>query len=374
MLFGITFTKNFVLLLHFILTFALFVFLARSGRLNAKLAPCGPTTDYTPVPPRLPDKKSYRKMLDKKRKEKTLAAAATVCCWLEIGAACAAVILKNAEWLLRQKLRLLPNPKTGVRISVAAVLLQAGAYILFYRMLERPYASVMYAEEITFASASGWLPVFFGLLSTLLASCFFLLLVIFFANREFYFDFFGVQLLLFVALTKLLICANTPCCFGIPFAWGLYNENLGMTVFPIQLFESGATLLGVVLCVVFMLFAKSYRPGRGMVLALAWFATYRFAAEFFRYSGAYRPSAARRLYGLSVVHLVCAAAFVVAVAALFLLPIEKRIFDRISSSSKAFWARRIQKNVSLQELRKKVLMNCPARFRRQFREGGAFLQ
>ena len=374
MLFGITFTNNFVLLLHFILTSALFVFLAHSGRLNAKLAPCGPTTDYTLVPPRLPDKKSYRKMLDKKRKEKTSAAAAAVCCWLEIGAACAVVTFKNAEWLLRRKLRLLPSAETGVCISAAAAFLQAVAFVLFCSVLYKPYASLVYNKEISSVAASAWFHVFFGLLSPLLAGCFFLLLFVFFENREFYFDFCGIQLLLFVALAKLLICANTPCCFGIPFAWGLYNEHLGTTAFPIQLFESGAALLGVVLCVVFMLFAKFYRPGRGMALALAWYAICRFVAEFFRYSEAYRPSAERRLYGLSVMHWVCAAAFVIAVAALFLLPIEKRVFDKISSGCKAFLARRIQKNVSLQELRKKVLLNCPARFRRQFREGGAFLQ
>jgi len=160
------------------------------------------------------------------------------------------------------------------------------------------------------------------------------------ANREFYFDVTALFLLLCLSFYKLFFCATNGCCFGVPWSWGIYNHHLDTIVFPVQLFEFGVGVFLSFLCVMYMLFGKSYKPGRGCSFVLISFAVPRFVWEYLRYFGEeYRLMESNKLFGLSMVQIVCLVCLFVAVAWLFLLPLEKKLMDRFHSFIAQRWHR-----------------------------------
>lgn len=385
------FSANSVLLLHFLLSALLVTLMAQSKRLNAKLVPPGPGRGFTPVAPRLPDRKARAQSLLKMKLEMTAAAynrrkvhgrayqserkriavTAALRCRFEIAAAFVWVLCKDIEWFLRERLRCLPGAKTGMYVNVAAAWLQIAAFSVLYDVFNHTNffgLSRAWSPEVI-TTAAGWLHLYFGYMAPLLMLGL-ILMFSFLRNAALYYDFFGIVFLLFIAVYRLLICAREQCCFGIPFAWGVYNAHMGTTVFPSQYLEAAAALLGVVLCVVYMLAAKSYRPGRTACLALFWYAPTRFAAEFFRYTGEnYRPNLVKGRFGLSVVHWACITAAILAAAAWFLLPAAKKLLDAIGARGRALWAawrKHLAGSAPLRDLRARVLANCPAPFRQQY--------
>ena len=149
-------------------------------------------------------------------------------------------------------------------------------------------------------------------------------------NREFYFDVLALFLLLYFSLYKLIVCWRAQCCFGIPWPWGVYHTMLETTLFPIQLFEFDVGLLCSILCVLYMLYGKTYKPGRACSVCLISYAAPRFVWDYFRYfEGNYRYVEVNGLFGLTMVQVVCVAAVALAVLWLFLLPLEKKLMDRL---------------------------------------------
>lgn len=361
MLFDRGLTRDETLLLHFILSSILFILLAHSKRLNARLvAPA--KNGFVPRKPQLPGYNKYRKALQKRQKEMELTYKqksadkdadtyrkkyrvwiVKVKYWLETRADYMRTIFKDIGWFLREKLRLFPSAATGVYVNTLAAVVLAGSYRFLYNLYmdnQSLTGYTYYDDPEMISSAAEQLSMLFSFIFPLLLCGAFFLFFIFLGNREVYFDFFGIEYLLFIALYKSLQCAYYDCCFGIPSTWGVFNSYLEGTAFPIQYFESASALLGVVICVAFMLFAKAYRPGRVLILSLAWFSLCRFVAEFFRYHGPeYRPNAARNMWGLSVIHWVCIIAFIAAIAALFLLPLEKKLLDAFTTKCKAIATR-----------------------------------
>lgn len=243
-------------------------------------------------------------------------------------------LLEKTDWLVYDKLKLLPDARTGRRLNFFMMLLvcwmTSKAYALFadsallYRFIARDNGMTQQSQ----LDQNGLLRAFFLMLPYVLAWA----LPFFFArrNREFYFDVLALGFLLCLSAIKLVICWGTGCCFGIPCARGVYNETLDATVFPVQLAEFGVGILCCALCVLFMLFAKSYRPGRGCSFCLLSYAATRFFWDYLRYQGErYRYAETNVIFGLSVVQVVCVAACALALVWLLVLPLEKKMMDRL---------------------------------------------
>ena len=160
------------------------------------------------------------------------------------------------------------------------------------------------------------------------------------ANREFYIDVIALFILLYTAMYKLFNCWTFGSCFGIPWPWGVYNEVLDTTVFPVQLFEFGLGMILSILCILYMLYGKSYKPGRGCFFCMLSFTVPRFFWDFLRYYGEeYRPLETVVL-GLTPGQIVCMIGVLISVAWLLVLPLEKKLMDRFW----AFAARRLHRH------------------------------
>jgi hypothetical protein len=380
-----------IFFLHFFSCAVLFYLMAQSKRLGSNLAPPELRYDYIPAAPRFPDKRLFTKNLLTMKLAMTTAAFhrrtvhrrayqiekrcvsvfAPLRCLLEILTAAGWVLFKNTQWLLR-KCRLLPSAETGVYVNVIVLWLLTKIYKPLYGLFTSTNVSWLPLawSDRRVATASGWLHLLFGYISPLLALAVIFLVLAFLQNREVYYDFYGILFLLFIALYRLFGCAAEQCCFGIPWPWGVYNKYLKTIVFPSQYFESAAAFFSVVICVVFMLRAKSYRPGRAAVLAMLLYAPARFAAEFFHYKGDhYRPNLTLNMLGLSAMHWACVAGFVLAGAMWFLLPVEQKLLDAIRAKGKSFGEilkKAVKNNARCKAFRSRVLFNCPGRFQRYY--------
>jgi prolipoprotein diacylglyceryltransferase len=151
-------------------------------------------------------------------------------------------------------------------------------------------------------------------------------------NRMLYLDFFALTGLLFMGFYKFFNCAQAGCCYGIPLSWGVYNNQLGTIVMPVQYFEAAFNFLGAVVCVLYLLFSRFYRPGRAVSFSLIWFAVVRFAADYFRYSAeGYRPDEKDGLFGLSMAQVTCVAAVLVCIAWLPLIRPVDKLLNKIAN-------------------------------------------
>lgn len=88
-----------------------------------------------------------------------------------------------------------------------------------------------------------------------------------------------VPLMMFVGAR--VACTVAGCCYGYPCSWGIYNVNLGIYVFPIQLVEALATVL--ILAAVYRREKKNnFVPdGRNVPIILISYGIVRFFLEFF---------------------------------------------------------------------------------------------
>ena len=77
-------------------------------------------------------------------------------------------------------------------------------------------------------------------------------------------------------------CSFAGCCYGIPFAGGIWNPRFGSYLFPVQICEAAAALLTFAVCAVYAK-KRGYR-GDGTVypLFLILFGVTRFFLEFLR--------------------------------------------------------------------------------------------
>lgn len=77
-------------------------------------------------------------------------------------------------------------------------------------------------------------------------------------------------------------CIFTGCCHGYPFAYGIYNPVYEMRLFPVQLCETGTSLL-IALYLILRTKEHHYETdGRSFPLMLMLFGIARFMWEFFR--------------------------------------------------------------------------------------------
>ena len=86
-----------------------------------------------------------------------------------------------------------------------------------------------------------------------------------------------VPLYLLLAATLKTSCFCAGCCYGLPWAHGLYNARMDQTQFPIQLVEMAA--YAVLLC---LLCRYRGRDGQRFALFVAGYAAIRFGVQFFR--------------------------------------------------------------------------------------------
>ncbi|MDR1733692.1 MAG: prolipoprotein diacylglyceryl transferase [Oscillospiraceae bacterium] len=259
--------------------------------------------------------------------------AAYFCDWL----------LYRADCFLRkesmQRTRLLPSPATGQTansfLAILAFCLTGAGTILFEyiqhitsgQTLRNKLFADMTVPELLMLAADYILPLFIAFGAMLL----FAMLRV---NRFFYLDCSAVGFLFYMFIYKTVNCARKGCCFGIPFAWGIFNDTIDAVVFPVQFLEAGLCILAFIGCVLFMCCSRQYKPGRVCSLALGSFAALRFAAEYFRYHGEnYRKAESYTFFGLNTIQWACVFALAVAIAWLFLMPTAGRIFDRIRLSA-----------------------------------------
>ena len=229
--------------------------------------------------------------------------------------------IDNLLWL---KLKLLPDVRTGRRLNFITMLF--GAWLI-----SRGYVWYMDIEALSLYEAGRKAqPGIWLFLSILFV---FMLLMPFLLarkNRELYFDVIALFVLMLMAANKLFFCVRVGCCYGIPWPWGVYSNALETTVFPTQLFEFAVGALLSLFCILYMLYGKTYQPGRGCSFCLLSYVLPRFFWDFLRYRGEdYRASEANLYFGLTVVQIACLICVVLAIVWLFILPIEKRLMDRL---------------------------------------------
>ena len=240
--------------------------------------------------------------------------------------------LQKLDWLLVDKLKLLPDERAGKRTNFLWLLLAASLIIVAGDWIERgstaheALITLRYGDAVPQIQAGLWGAFLFFFLSLI---PFTLPLLFARRNREFYLDVWVLFALLHVALKKLLNCWFWDCCFGIPWSHGSYNSILDTTVFPIQLLEFAVGLLLCAVCILYMLYGKSYRPGYGCSVCLISYAAPRFFWDYLRYLGeGYRPVENLGIFGLTMVQTVCIAAVILGIAWPFLLPLEKKLLDK----------------------------------------------
>ena len=246
--------------------------------------------------------------------------------------ACAKRLLRS-YWLVYDKLKLLPDARTGRRLNFFLLLLISWSVAFLVVRLDNNGAvpALMVIRNYNMAQAAQVPVAVWNAFSHTLFYIIVFMLPFFFVrkNREFYLDF--TALCYFTALTVFkLSCWDSGCCFGIPSAWGVYNSILETTVFPVQIVEFAAGAAGVVFYILYMLFAASYRPGRGCSFCLFFYLASRFFADYLRYRGeGYRQAEASLFFGLTSVQIVCVAGAVVALGWLLVLPLWKKTMDQL---------------------------------------------
>ena len=245
-------------------------------------------------------------------------------------------LLRKSDWLLYDKLKLLPDARTGRRLNFFLMLLAALLVSHSNRwLLESQNVGLIASHRnnlaqytLQQAQAGLWQGFAFNALYIILMLLPFILVR---KNREFYFDFYALLILLYAALIKIN-CWPGGCCFGIPWPWGIRYDFLDTTVFPIQLVEFAFYILGAVLCICYMLYAKSYRPGYGCSVCMISYAVTRFFADYLRYHGeGYRLAEANGLFGLTIVQVFCVAGIALAIIWPFVIPLEKKLLDRLAA-------------------------------------------
>ena len=246
-----------------------------------------------------------------------------------------AVLLKNTDRLLYDKLRLLPDARTGQNLNfflsvLTAVLVAVFALAILQGDAGTSLAFLRDSELGANPATASILPKHLLLYSLQVITPGLLLLLIR-KNREFYIDLFALFILIFYSIYKLFCCRLGECCMGIPVSWGVYNSVLDEYVFPVQLLESVMLGLFVFLCIWFMLKSKHYRPGRCASLVLILYAVSRFFVEHLRYHGpSYRFAESQPvLLGLTMAQLVCICFVLLAVVWLLVLPLEKKLMDAL---------------------------------------------
>jgi len=228
-------------------------------------------------------------------------------------------LLQKADWLMYDKLKLLPDTHTGKRLSLPLMLfsswLASYGVIEFLAEIAREALEPMRRADIT----QFLQPKQLGLVFIMLASFVLFVLPFLFVrrNRETYFDITALFMLLIATSSiKLFNCWATGCCFGVPFSWGVYHAGLDATVFPVQLVEAVVGFLLAILCILYMLYGKTYRPGRGCTFCAISYFVPRFFLGYLRYQ--------KNSVGLQI---LCVMGVLIAIAWLFLLPIEKKLMD-----------------------------------------------
>lgn len=291
----------------FVVFFSLSVFFLFSRRMNARAEP------VVASPPFLPQLAQSLLKGDEPARSKRLVAQG----------------LLITHWLFYIKLKLPTRVRTEQKLSVWLLLLASllGARSPSWVLSSETFTTFRDANN-TIGDQAGQLR------SALILALYIIVYLVPFLlvkkNRELYFDIIVLFFLFDSAAMKLLNCWGYGCCFGIPSSWGVYDEALGTTLFPVQLLEFvvGASLF--VLCVIYMLFAKTYRPGRGSSMCMFAYMIPRFFWEYLRYeSEPYVSVGANGKFGLSVVQIVCLCGIAVGVIWLFVLPLEKKLMDRL---------------------------------------------
>ena len=120
--------------------------------------------------------------------------------------------------------------------------------------------------------------------------------------------------LIVLALSKLS-CHFEGCCYGIPYARGIYSTYLKTRVFPVQLAEV-VSILAVLAALLYFRTQRDYRRGMAYPFAAALYCALRFFWEFFRY---YPPNMRHLVLGLTLWQACCVAVFAVSVVSLILL-------------------------------------------------------
>jgi len=301
--------------LGYVTSLPLAIFLLVSPRINARLEAAAPNTRYLQ---RLAHALSIEKSNNLQKIKKGLI-------WL----------LKKVDWLFHEKLKLLPSVHTGRRVNFFLLFLAAFIvsvttdWVIFGG--SKTYETNLAARQAEMALAMDvrselWASFFLLLLSGMLIALPFFLVR---KNREFYFDVLALFLLCWIAFDKLVNCWYWGCCFGIPWSRGFYNEIIETTVFPIQVLEFAVGFVLTIACVLYMLYAKTYRPGYGCTFCLLSYAIPRFFWDYLRYLGeGYRSVEINGIFGLTMVQVVCVIGVVIGIAWLFVLPLEKKLLDR----------------------------------------------
>jgi len=238
------------------------------------------------------------------------------------------------DWLLHDKLRWLPSTENGRTLNGLAVMFAAWLVAAMYRWFyvnnyRRAMTVIRFGtelatpqEQLQFLISS----LFALVIVAAIASPFFLLK----KNREVYLDIFAVFFLWQTAYQKLR-CWYFHCCFGLPSNWGIYNRFVDTLVLPTQVVEFVVGVALTLLCILFMTRSRFYKPGRGLSISMIFFAVPRFFWEFLRYRGeAYRRIGMDGFFfGLTIEQVVCIFTVLVAIIWWFVLPLEKKIMDRI---------------------------------------------
>lgn len=239
------------------------------------------------------------------------------------------------HWLLCKKLRLIPSAESHCTVNKLFLLFTAWAITAAVQWFFTNEFRLAMAQIRFLTPNTTWqqqVHFFFSmllmlLLAALLASPLFFIK----KNREAYLDMFALLALWQFTYQKLR-CFYWGCCFGVPWASGIFHDSIGTYVFPIQLAEFivGAALTA--LCVLFITRSRFYKPGRGLSLALISYALPRFIVEFWRYrSEFYRSMAVDGTFlGLTIEQVVCIIAIGMAIVWWFTLPLAKRTLDWIS--------------------------------------------
>ena len=242
-------------------------------------------------------------------------------------------LLLKIHLLIYDKLKLLPDARTGRRLNYVLMLLASWLAANSFPWIATSKIALSFYTLRQGIEATQ--PVLGLQLAFFLEPLYIMLvllpLFLIRKNREFYFDLTALFVLLSFTISKLAFCWVGGCCFGIPWPGGVYNGRLDTTVFPVQLLEVALGILIGVSCILFMLYAKSYRPGRGCSFCMFFFLVTRFFVEYLRYRGEeYRSEEINGLIpGLTLGQSVCVAGVLVAIAWLFILPLEKKLMDRL---------------------------------------------
>ncbi|MCL2301149.1 MAG: prolipoprotein diacylglyceryl transferase [Firmicutes bacterium] len=243
-------------------------------------------------------------------------------------------LLKKTDWLLCDKLKLIPDVRTGRRVNFFYLLLSALIVSNGFNwiILDSKAANSLRNFRNTEMDILPQMRPEMFLDFFLLLFYFMLLALPFFLirkNREFYYDVIALFIFESACFIKLTNCWYQGCCFGIPCSWGVYNDILETTVFPLQLFEFSVGFLLSIACVSYMLYAKSYRPGYGCSFCLLSFMVPRFFWDYLRYYGeGHHQIEAQGIGGFTMVQVVCLVAVVLGIVWPFVLPLEKRLLDK----------------------------------------------